>query len=179
MRPRAKPAPVPPCSPSRARGGRLHESAKYEARARHAGRLEGGGPFRVGKPADTTPKGPWWRRFGDPSSTRSKRGALANSPTLAIASARLNAGARAAFQRLCRPVSADRRRRARRAHAHLPESPATNNNAPNFSTTQTDMVYALTVNYEVDLAGRVNSRWKPRRRRPNSPLPISRTCAWC
>jgi multidrug efflux system outer membrane protein len=112
-------------------------------------------PWRESTPDDATAKGPWWQRFNDPQLDALETQALANSPTLQLANARLNQaravvaaasagvfpqiglGARA--QRL--KISADR--------------PLSNYAAPNFSTVQNDYTLALTVNYEFDLAGRV------------------------
>jgi len=112
-------------------------------------------PWREGAPADQAPKGVWWARFDDPVLDGLEKQALAASPTLAAAAARV-AQARAtlasvsaaqypqvgAGSRLARfKISADR--------------PQTNYNSPNFSTVQNDFVLALSVNYEFDLFGRV------------------------
>ena len=112
-------------------------------------------PWREGKPGDTMAKGPWWQRLGDPHLDALEQQALANSPTLAAASARLSqarasvAAARTALfpqavvgTRLARQkISADR--------------PLTNYQSPNFSTVQSDLIAAFTVGYEVDLSGRI------------------------
>ena len=112
-------------------------------------------PWREATPSDALPKGPWWQRFGDPRLDALQVQALAHSPTLALASARLaqaravvaateagllpsvNLGVRAARQR----ISANR--------------PLSNYGAPNFATVQNDLTTSLSVSYEVDLAGRV------------------------
>ena len=46
-------------------------------------------PWREGTPDDAAPKGPWWQRFGDARLDALQAQALAQSPTLALASARL------------------------------------------------------------------------------------------
>ena len=112
-------------------------------------------PWRAGAPADALPKGPWWQRFADARLDALQQQALARSPTLALAGARLaqaravlagasaglwpnvNLGARAARQR----ISANR--------------PLSNYNADNFATVQNDFVLSLSVGYEFDLAGRI------------------------
>ncbi len=90
------------------------------------------------------------------SSTRCERQALANSPTLVAADARLAqaravvaADASAAFIR----SSASPARAARQKISA--NRPLTNYSSPNFSTVQNDFIAAFTVNYEVDLSGRV------------------------
>jgi NodT family efflux transporter outer membrane factor (OMF) lipoprotein len=112
-------------------------------------------PWRASAPGDALPKGPWWQRYGDAQLDALQRQALAASPTLALASARLaqaratlagvsgsrypqvGIGARGARQK----ISADR--------------PLTNYAVPNLSTVQNEAALNLTVSYEVDLAGRV------------------------
>ncbi|MSQ70957.1 MAG: efflux transporter outer membrane subunit [Betaproteobacteria bacterium] len=112
-------------------------------------------PWRESTPNDTAAKGPWWQRFGDPRLDALEQQALANSPTLALASARLaQAGAvlAAVSASLYPQASLVARDQRTRISANRPLN---NNIAPNFSTTQTDMVGALSASYEVDLAGRV------------------------
>jgi len=46
-------------------------------------------PFRASAPGDTVDKGLWWQRFGDPTLDALEAQAVAASPTLAAASARL------------------------------------------------------------------------------------------
>jgi outer membrane protein, multidrug efflux system len=112
-------------------------------------------PWRTGTPGDAAAKGPWWERFGDPQLNALEQKAMLGNQSLAAANARLaqaratvasssaslfpqiNLGVRAARQR----ISANR--------------PLTNYNSPNFSTIQNDYSASLSVNYEVDLAGRV------------------------
>ncbi|MEO6929074.1 MAG: efflux transporter outer membrane subunit [Casimicrobiaceae bacterium] len=112
-------------------------------------------PWRVGTPDDLAAKGAWWTRYNEPALDALEQQALSANLTLATASARLaqaratvastsaalfpqvNLGARAARQK----TSADR--------------PLSNYASPNFSTVQSDLVGSFSVNYEIDLAGRV------------------------
>jgi outer membrane protein, multidrug efflux system len=114
-------------------------------------------PFRVGTPGDALPKGPWWLRFNDPQLDALQAKALAGSPNLAIAGARLTQ-ARAALTGASAGQFPQVGVTGRDVRSRISANrPLTNNNAPNFSTTQTDMVLGLTASYEVDLAGRVSS----------------------
>jgi multidrug efflux system outer membrane protein len=114
-------------------------------------------PFRVGKPRDDAPKGPWWLRFSDPQLDALQAKALANSPNLVIAAARLTQ-ARAVLAGVSGSLYPQVGINVRDVRTRISANrPLTNNNAPNFSTTQTDMVFAPAVNYEIDLAGRVSS----------------------
>jgi len=112
-------------------------------------------PWREGSPSDAAAKGSWWQRFGDAQLDQLQTQALANNPTLAVASARL-AQARATLE----GVSAARfpqlavGARAQRLKISA-NRPLSNYAAPNFSTVQNDLALSFTVNYEVDLAGRV------------------------
>jgi NodT family efflux transporter outer membrane factor (OMF) lipoprotein len=114
-------------------------------------------PFRVGKPNDGAAKGPWWQRFGDPQLDALEAKALANSPNLTIAGARLTQ-ARAVLAGASAGLYPQVGLAGRDARARISANrPLTNNIAPNFSTSQNDFVLALTASYEVDLAGRVSS----------------------
>jgi NodT family efflux transporter outer membrane factor (OMF) lipoprotein len=112
-------------------------------------------PFRVGKPNDAAPKGPWWLRFGDPQLDTLVRKALADSPTLAAASARV-AQSRAllasANASLYPSVNLSTRVGNERISANRP---LTRYNSPNFQTIQDNVVVSLGVTYEADLFGRV------------------------
>ncbi|HEY4067864.1 MAG TPA: efflux transporter outer membrane subunit [Burkholderiaceae bacterium] len=113
-------------------------------------------PWRTSAPDDAAAKGPWWQRFGDSQLNALQEQALANNPTLTISVARLTQ-ARATLQ----AVSASRypqlgiTTRAQRLDISA-NRPLTNYAAPNFSTVQNDFIAALTVGYEVDVAGRVS-----------------------
>lgn len=112
-------------------------------------------PWRVGRPDDSAPKGPWWQRFNDPQLDALARQAIAGSPTLELANARLSQ-ARAALAAtsagLMPQVGVTERAARQRISANRP---LTNYNAPNFATVQSDLGLAMSVGYEVDLAGRV------------------------
>jgi NodT family efflux transporter outer membrane factor (OMF) lipoprotein len=112
-------------------------------------------PWQVAQPADSLGKGPWWLRFQDPELNALAERAIAGSPTLALAQARL-AQARALLAgtsaNLLPQVGVSSRASRLAISANRPLS---NYNAPNQSTTQNDLTAALTVGYEVDLAGRV------------------------
>ena len=114
-------------------------------------------PWRVGQPSDTAPKGPWWQRFGDAQLNALQERAVAGSPTLAIAGARL-----AQSRAIVDAASAGRYPQlgfgVRDARATISANrPLNNNNAPNFTTTQNDYVVSLSASYEADLSGRVES----------------------
>ncbi|HYC43950.1 MAG TPA: efflux transporter outer membrane subunit [Burkholderiales bacterium] len=114
-------------------------------------------PWREGKPNDAAPKGPWWLRFRDPDLDRLVEKALIDSPTLALASARLaqaRASLSAATSALFPQVTFSTRAQNLRISANRP---LTNYRSPNFSTIQDDFVLSLGVSYEADVFGRVES----------------------
>jgi NodT family efflux transporter outer membrane factor (OMF) lipoprotein len=112
-------------------------------------------PWRAAEPGDALSKGPWWQRFNDPVLDALIEQSMALSPNLALARARM-AQARAALAGSAaneRPQIGLGARAARQAISA--NRPLSNYNAGNQSTTQNDVTAALTVGYEVDLAGRV------------------------
>ena len=112
-------------------------------------------PWREATPSDAEPKGPWWERFGDARLDALQAQALAQSPTLAIASARLvQARAVVASSEAGQLPSASIAARAARQRVSA-NRPLSNYGVPNFATVQDDFTPALAVSYEVDLAGRV------------------------
>ena len=112
-------------------------------------------PWRESRPDDAAPKGPWWLRFGDERLDGLAEQALANSPTLAIAEARL-AQSRAVLAATNAAVLPQLGLNARAARQKISANrPLSNYATPNFSTVQNDLVLAMSVNYEFDLAGRV------------------------
>ena len=76
-------------------------------------------PWREGTPDDAAPKGPWWQRFGDARLDALQADALAQSPTLALANARL-AQARAVVAANEDVAAAGAARPARAASKALP-----------------------------------------------------------
>ena len=111
--------------------------------------------WRVGTPSDARPKGGWWQRFGDPQLNALEQQALAASPTLALAGARL-AQARALLSSAlaARYPQASLGIREQRASISA-NRPLTNPNQPQFPATQNDTILTLNASYEADLAGRV------------------------
>jgi NodT family efflux transporter outer membrane factor (OMF) lipoprotein len=112
-------------------------------------------PWRTGAPADGADKGDWWRAFGDPQLDALEAQAMKDSPTLAIAAARL-AQARATVTStsagLFPSLSLGSRDQRFRISANRPLA---NYASPNFSTVQNDFTLNANASYEVDLAGRV------------------------
>ena len=114
-------------------------------------------PFRVGTPKDGVPKGEWWQRFGDPQLDALVLKALAGSPTLAAANARLaqsKALATAASAGIFPQISLSGRAGNERISANRP---LTKYGSPNSSTIQDNFVLSLGVAYEADLFGRVQN----------------------
>jgi NodT family efflux transporter outer membrane factor (OMF) lipoprotein len=113
-------------------------------------------PWRTGVPADAADKGDWWKAFGDPQLDALEQRAMADSPTLAIAAARL-AQARttvtAQSAGLFPSLSLGSRDQRFRITANRPLS---NYAVANASTVQNDFPLSLSASYEVDLAGRVS-----------------------
>ncbi|AMM25682.1 RND transporter [Variovorax sp. PAMC 28711] len=112
-------------------------------------------PWREATPGDMLDKGRWWQRFGNARLDALQQQAIANNPTLAVASARLaqaratlDASAAARFPQIGLGTRASRLRISA-------NRPLTNYNASNFSTVQNDFALSLTASYELDLAGRV------------------------
>jgi outer membrane protein, multidrug efflux system len=112
-------------------------------------------PWREATPDDAAAKGPWWQRFGDPQLDALAQRALAGSPTLAAAAARLAqaravvaAGSSAQLPQLTLGTRDARQRTSA-------NRPLSSYNSTNFSTIQNDFTLSLSTSYEVDLAGRV------------------------
>lgn len=114
-------------------------------------------PWRAAQPADTLSKGPWWQRFDDAQLNALQDRALANSTTLALATARL-AQARATMAAtsagLLPQLGLTARPQRQRISANRP---LTSYSGTNVSTVQNDFIVAMAVSYEVDLAGRVQN----------------------
>jgi NodT family efflux transporter outer membrane factor (OMF) lipoprotein len=112
-------------------------------------------PWRESAPNDSAAKGPWWQRFGDPQLDALEQLALAGSPTLVIASARL-AQARTVLSAASAGLYPQASLGVRDSRLTISANrPLTNNNTPNATTTQDDYVAVLSASYEADLAGRV------------------------
>ena len=114
-------------------------------------------PFRAAAPKDDAPKGPWWERYGDPTLNDLARRALSANPTLAASGARL-AQARATFQSVTGQQWPVVNAVVRDGRTRITQNrPLNNYSAPNFSTVQTDIVFAAQASYEIDFGGRVAS----------------------
>src|SRR3982750_790769 len=114
-------------------------------------------PFRVAAPKDDAPKGTWWERFEDPTLNALAKRALSGSPTLAGSAARL-AQARATFQSVRGQQWPQVAAVVRDGRTRITQNRPLNNYAAlNFSTVQTDIVFAAQASYEVDFGGRVAS----------------------
>jgi multidrug efflux system outer membrane protein len=114
-------------------------------------------PWREGRPDDAAAKGRWWLRYGDPVLDALQDRALENSPTLALASARLmqaQSTLEAALASRYPQLGLNLRGTRQRISANRP---LTNYNASNFATVQNDALASLSVNYETDLFGRVEN----------------------
>nr|WP_157398283.1 MULTISPECIES: efflux transporter outer membrane subunit [Ramlibacter] len=114
-------------------------------------------PFRVARPDDAAVRGAWWKLFGDPRLDALQEQALAASPTLAAATARLDQSRSTvdvANAGLMPQVVASGRVARQRISANRP---LTNYNAPNFSTVQDDFTLNFTAAWEFDLFGRLRS----------------------
>ena len=112
-------------------------------------------PWRLGQPNDLASKGDWWRVFGDATLDALQQQALRNSPTLALAQARLlqaRATLAATSASALPQLGLGERVSRQKISANRPLS---NYASQNFSTVQNELSVAMTVNYELDLAGRV------------------------
>jgi NodT family efflux transporter outer membrane factor (OMF) lipoprotein len=112
-------------------------------------------PWRAAAPDDAAPKGPWWERFGDARLDALQRQALAQSATLAVAAARLEQ-ARAVVRATSAGLLPNASLGLRAARNRIsPNRPLSSYTTPNAETVQNDFVPALSVGYEIDLAGRI------------------------
>jgi outer membrane protein, multidrug efflux system len=111
--------------------------------------------WKLGEPSHAPLALDWWRGFGDPVLDGLEGQTLAQNQTLAAASARyaqaratLSQTAAAALPEVDLGVSASRARISR-------NRPLTNYNTPSQTTVQNDIRLAPSVNYDVDLFGRI------------------------
>jgi len=112
-------------------------------------------PWRVSAPSDSIDKGPWWKRFDDATLDTLQAQALAGSPTLAIANARL-AQARATLSASTAAQYPQLGLGTRASRLKISANrPLTNYASANASTVQNDFALSLNASYELDLAGRV------------------------
>ncbi len=114
-------------------------------------------PWQEARPVDGVVRGAWWRRFGDPQLDALQEQALAASPTLAAAAARL-AQARAAVDAASAGLFPQFALSGRVARQKISaDRPLTNYSSPNSSTVQNDFALSFSVAYEPDLWGRARS----------------------
>lgn len=109
------------------------------------------------RPDDAALRGSWWKRFGDPQLDALEDQAIAASPTLAAAVARLaqaRASADAASAGLFPQLTAGARSQRLEISANRP---LTSYSGTNFQTVQNDFALNFNVAYEADLFGRVRS----------------------
>lgn len=114
-------------------------------------------PWREARPADGNLKGEWWRSFNDPQLDSLVAQALAQSPNIAFASARLeqaratlSAASAGRFPQLSLGLRDNRLRISE-------NRPLSNYNSGQFGTVQNDFIGTLNAAYEVDLMGRVRN----------------------
>jgi len=112
-------------------------------------------PFHEAQPLDSLAKGAWWTLFGDPELNQYEERALANNQTLKAAIARLDearATARVTASGLYPELDAGVRATRSRLSGNRPTNGATISPAP---VSQNEFTIPFTLNYEVDLFGRV------------------------
>ncbi|MGY8625666.1 efflux transporter outer membrane subunit [Chromobacterium violaceum] len=106
-------------------------------------------------PADALPKRDWWRMFGDEDLNRLEADALARSPTLQLALARLDqAQAQGRIRGAAALPAASLGAAASRSRVSA-DRPLSSYGASNASTVQSDLKPMLSVSYEIDWLGRV------------------------
>jgi len=112
--------------------------------------------WQLSAPADALPKGEWWKIFGDEELNRLERQALAENLPLQVAVARLEqsrALVRASRAGLFPSVDLNGASNRNRTSANRPNNGNSNNTN---SSTQNDYALAISVNYEIDLFGRIS-----------------------
>jgi NodT family efflux transporter outer membrane factor (OMF) lipoprotein len=113
--------------------------------------------WRQARPDDAAVRGKWWQLFGDAQLDALQEQAMAASPTLAAAAARL-AQARAAVDVQSAGLFPQLSASGRASRLDISANrPLTNYASNNFSTIQNDFALSLSVAYEADLWGRVRS----------------------
>ena len=106
-------------------------------------------------PADALPKRDWWRMFGDEDLNRLEADALARSPTLQLALARLDqAQAQSRVHGAAAQPAASLGAAASRSRVSA-DRPQSAYGAGNSGTVQSDLKPMLSVSYEIDWLGRV------------------------
>jgi NodT family efflux transporter outer membrane factor (OMF) lipoprotein len=112
-------------------------------------------PWREAVPLDSLPKGAWWEFFGDTELNQYEQRAMANNQTLQAAIARLSearASARVTASGLYPELDAGARATRERLAGNRPINGAVARPIP---VTQNEFTIPFTLNYEIDLFGRV------------------------
>ncbi|SAK99332.1 efflux transporter outer membrane subunit [Caballeronia ptereochthonis] len=111
--------------------------------------------WRVGEPSHAPLAPDWWQGFDDPALNALETQALARNQTLAAASAHY-AQARATLAQTSALALPEVDLGANASRSRISKNrPVTNYNTPNSTTVQNDLKLAPTVNYDVDLFGRI------------------------
>lgn len=112
-------------------------------------------PWHEALPLDSLPKGAWWTLFADAELNQYEQRAMANNQTLKVAIARLDearATARVTASGLYPELDAGARATRARLSGNRPVSGSLIRQSP---ITQNEFTIPFTLNYEVDLFGRV------------------------
>ena len=113
-------------------------------------------PWHEASPLDTIPRGSWWTLFGDAELDQYEERAMANNQSLKAAAARLaeaRAFARVTASGLYPELDAGASATRERLSGNRPAQGATV--VPTTAATQNEFTIPFTLNYEIDLFGRV------------------------
>ena len=111
--------------------------------------------WRVGEPSHAPLAPDWWEGFGDPTLSTLETQALAQNQTLAAASAHY-AQARSTLAQTSALALPEVDLGANASRSRISKNrPVNNYNTPNATTVQNDIKLAPSVNYDVDLFGRI------------------------
>ncbi|MDD0839922.1 efflux transporter outer membrane subunit [Curvibacter sp. HBC61] len=111
--------------------------------------------WQSGQPRDTEAKGDWWTVYGDPQLNALMALALTQNNTLALAQSRLDQARAQTNAALGARLPRVGLQGATSRYQTSANRPLTSYTSTNSSVQQNDYNLALTVSYEVDLAGRV------------------------
>jgi NodT family efflux transporter outer membrane factor (OMF) lipoprotein len=113
--------------------------------------------WKLAQPRDHQLKQNWWEELGDVQLNQLEEQALINSPNVKIAAEKVNQ-ARASFNSSSAVLFPQLSLSGRLARIGISEArPLTNDNTPQKSTAQTDILPQMLASYELDLWGRVSS----------------------
>ncbi|GAC1507752.1 MAG: efflux transporter outer membrane subunit [Terriglobales bacterium] len=123
-------------------------------------------PWQAASPSDSIPKGAWWTLFGDAELNQYEERAMASNQTLKAASSRLSearATARVTASGLYPELDAGLGAGRQRYSANRPGFPGTSGTVtsgttpPSIAFTQSAFSIPFTLNYEIDLFGRIRN----------------------